>query len=298
MAEAGTDLYDSNMRASNSQVLHYSLYGEFEHLPDVMHCETIAERSVLHDWELAPHRHARLHQFLVLRTGRGMARLDDAETALTPRSLVNVPIGTVHAFIFEPGTDGLVLTLADAMRDELLVRNPEVRRQLDRPWVTDADPLIDDLMSQIASEYAGRSAARALVLRGLAGALLGRAARVGAHDEPEAEDLAPTHLLQRFESMLELHFREHWRVVDYARSLAVTPTHLSRVVRTATGAPASRLIDARVIREARRQLAFTSLSISSIAYTLGFGDPALFSRVFSRVAGLSPRAFRRQLELR
>lgn len=284
------------MHTSTKKVHHYSLYGEFEHLPDVMHCETIAERSVLHEWELAPHRHDRLHQFLLLRLGRGMARLDDAKIALKPGSLVNVPIGTVHAFMFEPGTDGLVLTLADAMLDELLARNPEVRRQLDRRWVKDADPLIDDSMSQIASEYAGRSAARALVLRGLAGALLGRAARVGAHDDHEAGDLAPSHLLHRFESMLELHFREHWRVIDYARALAVTPTHLSRVVRSVTGAPASHLIDARLIREARRQLAFTSLSISSIAYSLGFVDPALFSRVFSRVAGLSPRTFRRQLE--
>lgn len=298
MAESGSNLYDSNMRVSTKQVQHYSLYGEFEHLPDVMHCETIAERSVLHEWELAPHRHDRLHQLLLLRLGGGVARLDDVEVAITPGTLVNVPIGTIHAFIFEPGTDGLVLTLADAILDELLARNPEVRRQLDRRWVGNADSRIDDLMSQIATEYADRWATRALVLRGLAGALLGHAARVGTQDEHELGDLAPSHLLRRFESMLELHFREHWRVVDYARALAVTPTHLSRVVRTVTGAPTSRMIDARLIREARRQLAFTNLSISSIAYTLGFVDPALFSRVFSRVTGSSPRTFRRQLEMR
>ena len=110
--------------------------------------------------------------------------------------------------------------------------------------------------------------------------------------------MAESHLLQRFETLLEAHFREHWGVADYARALAVTPTHLSRVVRAATGEPASHLIDARVIREARRQLAFTSLSVTTIAYTLGFVDPALFSRVFTRVAGRSPRAFRQRLAAR
>lgn len=55
-------LYDSNMARSPERILSYSLFGESAHLPDVMHCETIAERSVLHDWEFEPHRHARLHR--------------------------------------------------------------------------------------------------------------------------------------------------------------------------------------------------------------------------------------------
>jgi AraC family transcriptional activator of pobA len=49
------------------------------------------------------------------------------------------------------------------------------------------------------------------------------------------------------------------------------------------------------MREARRNLAYTNLSIASIAYTLGFTDPAYFSRVFTRDAGISPKAFRAQI---
>jgi AraC family transcriptional activator of pobA len=63
----------------------------------------------------------------------------------------------------------------------------------------------------------------------------------------------------------------------------------------ATGHSAQHLIEARLLREARRHLAFTHLSISTIAYALGFTDPAYFSRVFSRDTGLSPKAFRNQL---
>lgn len=304
MAEPRQDLYDSNMprHAENAEhaetIRRYSLYGEFAHLPDVMHCETIPERSVLHEWELAPHRHDRLHQLLLVRSGGGRARLEDADLALAPATLVNVPIGTVHAFRFEPGTDGLVVTLADAMLDELLAHDPDVRRALGRGWVGDDTAGIDAVMTLLAQEYAGRSPARALVLRGLGATLLGRAARVAERIDPHGAHLAESHLLHRFETLLETHFRDHWRVADYARALAVTPTHLSRVVRAATGEPASRLVDARVVREARRQLAFTHLSVTTIAYALGYVDPALFSRVFARVAGCSPRAFRQQIAAR
>ena len=301
MAEPAADLYDSNMPTPPQrprEVHDYSLYGESQHLPDVMHCETIAQRSVLHDWEFAPHRHDRLHQLLLLRVGSGAMRLGDVAAALVPGSLVNVPVGEVHAFKFEPGTDGLVLTLADVVLDELLARSPEVRRQLDQGWIAAADADTDVLMRQLAADYLATAPARALVLRGLAAALLGRAARLGGAVPATAganSGADAAQLLQRFEALLELNFRAHWRVADYARALAITPTHLSRVLRSATGVPASRLMDARLVREARRQLAFTSLRVSTIADTLGFADPALFSRVFARVAGMPPSVFRQQV---
>ena len=82
---------------------------------------------------------------------------------------------------------------------------------------------------------------------------------------------------------------------QYAIALSVSPTHLSRLTRAANGVSALRMIEARMMREARRNLAYTNLSISTIAYTLGFADPAYFSRVFSRDAGVSPKAFRSQI---
>ena len=49
------------------------------------------------------------------------------------------------------------------------------------------------------------------------------------------------------------------------------------------------------MREARRHLAYTNLSIATVAYSLGYADPAYFTRVFTQDAGISPRAFRAQL---
>ena len=110
--------------------------------------------------------------------------------------------------------------------------------------------------------------------------------------EARPSPAADSPLLARFEALIEAHHLARWGVADYAQALAVTPTHLSRITRQATGQPASRLIDDRLIREARRQLVYTNLQVATIAYALGFADPAHFSRVFSRATGTSPRAFR------
>jgi AraC family transcriptional activator of pobA len=292
MAETGKNLYISNMEKTLAHVQSYSLFGESTHLPDVLHCETIADRSELHDWELAPHRHARLHQVLLIANGGGWATLDGKTHALPTGSLVNVPPEHVHSFRFEKDTRGWVTTLADELLDELLVGVGTLRSELDQACVLSADTYVTQTVHQIWLEFSAQEKARALVLRGLSGVLLGWVARQLAQSTLAEAKFNDSELVQRFKELIELNFKAHWTVSQYAKALSISPTHLSRLTRAANGSSALRMIEARLMREARRNLAYTN---SSIAYTLGFSDPAYFSRVFTRDAGISPKAFRAQI---
>ena len=295
MAETAKNLYISNMKIRHSNVQSYSLFGESTHLPDVLHCETIADRSVLHDWELAPHRHARLHQVLLVEKGGGSVTLDGKAHTLTQGSLVNVPPNHVHSFRFEKDTRGWVTTLADELMDELLVGVGTQRSEINQATVLQSDAFIAKTVQQIWLEFSSQEKARALMLRGLSGVLLAWVARqlaAASIGDAQANDSV---LVQRFKALIEQNFASHWKVSQYAKALSISPTHLSRLTRAANGMSALRMIEARLMREARRNLAYTNLSISSIAYTLGFSDPAYFSRVFTRDAGISPKAFRSQI---
>lgn len=289
-------LYNSNMRSlrSVSEIQVYNLFGESSELPDVVHCETIAARSVLHDWKLAAHRHARLHQVILIESGSGEATLDGKAHALRPMHVVNVPVGDVHGFSFVPGTQGWVVTIAAEILDETLLASEGLRGVLSQCTVVRGTPQIRATMKQIFAEFAGRSFARAHVLRALSAGLIGLVARElarGKHDGSAAD----SELFRRFEALLDQHHLERWSVSDYAGALSITPTHLNRLTRAATGDTASHLILNRMVREARRNLVYTNLPVSTIAYTLGFDDPAYFSRVYAAATGLSPRAFRARL---
>jgi AraC family transcriptional activator of pobA len=287
-------LYKSNMTQAveSRSIQTYNLFGEAGDLPDVVHCETIAARSVLHDWKIAPHRHARLHQFLLIESGGGQARIEERAFALAPMGVVNVPIGDVHGYSFVRGTRGWVLTVAAEVLDQVMLPSEGLRRVLCTARVVPGTAQMRTTMKQIFAEFAGRRFARAHVLRALTATLVGLMARELEATGTTSDSRNNIELFERFETLLEQHFLEHWTVSQYAGALSITPTHLSRITRSATGRAASHLIVERIVREARRSLVYTNLPVSTIAYNLGFNDPAYFSRLFSEATGLSPRSFR------
>lgn len=294
MDQAIQFLYISNMTRPD-QIRSYNLFGETAEVPDIVHCETIQSRSQLHNWELRPHRHARLHQILLIETGGGVARIDDAEHALTDDVVINVPRGHVHGFRFTPQTQGWVVTLSSDLVDESLHPGEGLGTAIGTACLL---PLTADLhrLAQLTiTEYGNRDYARAQVLRSMAGLMLGFVARA-IHGMAPADTTRNAPLFQRFETLVDAEFRNRLPVAEYARRLAVSPTHLNRIVRQATGRPASELISERMLREARRLLIYTTLSAAEIGYELGFADPAHFSRVFTRGVGTPPRAFRQRME--
>jgi len=95
-----------------------------------------------------------------------------------------------------------------------------------------------------------------------------------------------------FRGLVDQRFRQTRRLADYAAELAISPTHLNRISRQVLGASALGVIERRVALEARRMLQFSTLSIKQIGADLGYEDPAYFTRVLTRVLGMTPGRYR------
>ena len=78
--------------------------------------------------------------------------------------------------------------------------------------------------------------------------------------------------------------------------LNISEVYLNEAVKESVGLSVGAYIRARIILQAKRQLAYTSLSAKEIAYSLGYEDYAYFSKLFRKNVGKSPSDYRKNLK--
>ncbi|MDD2389907.1 MAG: helix-turn-helix domain-containing protein [Desulfobacterales bacterium] len=112
------------------------------------------------------------------------------------------------------------------------------------------------------------------------------------YDSSSMEQQTIMNVYYEFVSHLEQHYTEHYRVEQYAELVKLSPKRLSEICRTVTGMTAKKLIEERVVLEAKRYIRYSGLSIKQVCHRLGFEDPAYFSKFFKKVTSTSPTQFR------
>ncbi|UEG51437.1 helix-turn-helix transcriptional regulator [Mucilaginibacter daejeonensis] len=113
---------------------------------------------------------------------------------------------------------------------------------------------------------------------------------------------ATSDLLQQFETALNTYFQNERPVVEglptvqqLADRLNYTPNYLSDMLRSLTGLNAQQHIHQQLIERSKDLLATTTLTISEVAYQMGFEHPQSFSRLFKIKTQLSPAQFKASL---
>ena len=106
-------------------------------------------------------------------------------------------------------------------------------------------------------------------------------------------------LLSKFERLLEDYFVKNQNngllTVQYvAGQMNLSPNYLSDLLRVHTGQNTQQHIHEKLIEKAKEKLSTTNLSVSEIAYDLGFEHAQSFSTLFKKKTNLSPLAFRQE----
>ncbi|QPH39000.1 helix-turn-helix domain-containing protein [Pedobacter endophyticus] len=104
-------------------------------------------------------------------------------------------------------------------------------------------------------------------------------------------------LLTKFENLIDDYYRHGHEngllTVQYlAEKMNLSANYLSDLLRVHTGQNTQQHIHEKLIEKAKEKLSTTNLTVSEIAYALGFEHAQSFSTLFKKKTNLSPLAFR------
>ncbi|MDF2189021.1 helix-turn-helix transcriptional regulator [Paraflavitalea sp. CAU 1676] len=200
-----------------------------------------------------------------------------ATLLIHPDFLRNHPLGkTIGKYGFFSYEANEALHLSEKERTTILEVLQHIERELNNP----IDDFSQDVLLsylEVLLNYSNRFYKRQFITR-----------KAVNHD-----------LLSKMEQLLNEYFETAHALnkglptVEYlAEQLHLSPRYLSDMLRSLTGQNAQQHIHEKLIEKAKEKLSTTNLSVSEIAYELGFEHPQSFSKLFKIKTKLSPLEFR------
>ncbi|AIO31033.1 AraC family transcriptional regulator [Burkholderia pseudomultivorans] len=251
-------------------------------------------------WRTEPHAHPAYGQVIFVRSGQGVMNLEGSAVSFEGPCALLLPPECVHGLDYALDVDRWVVTIELAYLAQvneklqefiLLWTSPRMIPLGDMP---DAGEAFHSLVQRLKHESESNAVGHVIGTEALLTTLLLMLLRE-AHVERtghDGETRSNIRLVDRFRKLIDQHYRENLALQDYASMMAVSLVQLRAACASAGEPSPTRMIRARIITEAKRNLIFGEMSVEQIAFGLGFADAAYFTRFFRREVGETPSQFR------
>ena len=251
-----------------------------------------------------PHRHNYYMLFLAT-DGTGSHLIDFQSYPISPGMVFLMHPGMVHAWESTNHLKG-ILVFFDAdfftrrYNDNSLLGFSFFNTPSSAPFITTDEtekPLLPFLFQQLLEEFSTNDCKVQSAIRSLINIILIHCERIyNVRPElPSPIDQQAKLLVTKYQRLVDLHYKTHRHVKEYADLLFLSPNYLNTVIKEITGKSAGMFIRERIMLEAKRMLAHDKRTVAEIGYTLNFKDTSYFCRFFKKYEGVSPDKFRRQL---
>lgn len=195
-------------------------------------------------------------------------------------------LSTIHLYV----RDSLIreaaaeLAIGDGAKVEIVPRLGEHDAMIEHTAQTACELIRESL----AGEWFAESFARVLAVQ-----------LVSKHSTARLAPLQPKHGLRKgcvhsIDAFIEANISEPITLADMANVAALSPIHFARQFKKSTGrSPHQYLLHARV--ETAKRLLRADLSIAEVACQCGFSHQEHLTRMFGRLVGVTPAAYRRSV---
>lgn len=247
-------------------------------------CEVINDKNVEVSFS---HRHF-FYAIYWIHEGNGTHVIDFEEYEMKPDRIFYIKPEQVHFMHIE---ESLKYSALQFTEDFIIPINWDMGREI--PVYKDIEKneknRIEILFNQIQKESISNLPNSAAIIRSEINTLLLDLERMAI--STSSSSTLPD-LVCRYKKLVDKNFIKERQVQFYAGQLGICPNYLNVLTRKFIGKSALDMINERTILEIKRMLLRPDLTISEIAYRLGFNELSYFSRFFRLKTGMTPHKFR------
>ncbi len=91
-------------------------------------------------------------------------------------------------------------------------------------------------------------------------------------------------------------YKKELSLKDISKDLFINPVYLGQLIKKETNSTFAELLNKQRIKAAQQLLLSTNDSIEDVCYTVGYSNVGYFYKVFRKLCGKSPKAYRKQVE--
>lgn len=247
-----------------------------------------------------PHGHD-FYLLLLITKGNGTHSIDYKEYKVEPGVMFIVSPGQVHHWCLHKDTDGYILFfkkeyfLIDFKLDKL-IKFPFFKSSSSVPYLklsTIEQAILIDLYERISQEYQSHLLNYHEMIRLYLNVLFIELSRIYRKKHKCTISYSYELMqLNRFESLINKHFKDHKMLIFYAEKMNISLRQLSYICKKTINKTPSVILLERIILEAKRLIIHSDMSISSIADELNYSDNSYFIRFFKKVCNKTPEQFR------
>ncbi|WP_461536468.1 4-hydroxyphenylacetate catabolism regulatory protein HpaA [Spongorhabdus nitratireducens] len=277
------------------------------YLDATIHYAEFGNLAVFFGRDMPVHRHAQYVQIHFIDRGDIHFHMDDKVFHTTGPTCFYTPASVPHSFLTDDDARGHVLTIHQSFiwqlmkesQDQLFSARLAMGICIDHTSLDDHQQLqwiqLNRTLQLLGDEWKRSEPGKDLAVEALVRMVLLCLIRLSdSKAESTCVNSDDLHLFNRFSTLVEEHYQQHWQLARYTQRLGVSESRLNQLCQQISNSSPKKLIHDRMIKEAKRMLTFTKQSASDIGYGLGFSDPAYFSRFFKKHAGITAQNYRKQ----
>ena len=233
------------------------------------------------------------HILIYCVEGKGQVQIGKRHYQLSPDDLIIIPAGVPHNYSADEKDSWTIYwihfkgAIANAVVDAMIAQFKGHRGTI--TYQQKRVQLFDDIYGNLERGYGNDNLnyANMCLWHFLSSFLYDEKFNLSERKESKQDTVIEPSI-----NFMQQHLSEMLRLSDIAESVNVSVPHYSFLFRQKTGFAPMEYFNQLKIQKACQYLLFTDLRIKEIAEQLGIEDPYYFSRMFTRLMGVSPKEYR------